>query len=255
VKGITDIGQSVIVYTIGRLPVMETINLPLGFTSGYQATKLINALYQKFKPKELDDVHVLYFHAHGPGLFSTKKQIAKMEDLKSQRIKCDGVSAKTVEAMGALPVTMPIPETYDALMKGLVDGILLPMEALKGFRLGELVKCTYINRGAAYSSGQFVTMNKAKWNALPPDIQQIFTKVSEEWIEKQGKQWDELDKEGREFSITKGLKVVTATPEDVEKAFKRTRPLAEAYAKELNKKGLPGDEIIGFCQNFLKTHQ
>jgi len=49
------------------------------------------------------------------------------------------------------------------------------------------------------TSGMFVVMNKGKWNALPPDIQNIIEKVNEEWIEKQGKAWDEIDKERREW--------------------------------------------------------
>jgi TRAP-type transport system periplasmic protein len=56
VKGISDIGMSVLSYTSGRFPLMEVIDLPLGYKSGYQVTRLINAFYNKFQPKEMDDV-------------------------------------------------------------------------------------------------------------------------------------------------------------------------------------------------------
>ncbi len=53
VEGISDIGFSVLAYTRGRFPVIAAVDLPLGYTSGTVATKVVNAVYEKFKPKEL----------------------------------------------------------------------------------------------------------------------------------------------------------------------------------------------------------
>lgn len=114
VKGIADIGWSIMSYTRGKFPLTEVIDLPLGYKSGYVATKLINAYYDKFKPKEFDETKVLYLHAHGPGILTTKKPVYKLEDLKGMKIRSTGLSAKIVQALGAAPVGMPITETYDA---------------------------------------------------------------------------------------------------------------------------------------------
>jgi len=51
VKGIVDIGLSIMSYTPGRMPLSEVIVLPLGYKSGAQASKMANAFYQQFKPK------------------------------------------------------------------------------------------------------------------------------------------------------------------------------------------------------------
>ncbi len=71
VKGVVDVGTNLLAYSPGRLPLSEVLQQPLGYKSGYQGTKLANAYYQKFKPKEFDDVHVLVsprcsagFHIH-----------------------------------------------------------------------------------------------------------------------------------------------------------------------------------------------
>ena len=56
VKGLSDVGMSVLSYTRGRFPLTEVIDLPLGYKNGTAATKLVNLYYNKFKPKELDDV-------------------------------------------------------------------------------------------------------------------------------------------------------------------------------------------------------
>ena len=66
-KGIADVGGCLLAYAPGRLPLSEVLQQPLGYTSGYQATKLANAYYQKFKPKEFDDVKVMYLHGAAPG--------------------------------------------------------------------------------------------------------------------------------------------------------------------------------------------
>jgi len=49
-------------------------------------------------------------------------------------------------------------------------------------------------------------MNKEKWNLLPPDVQKVIEAVNVEWIEKTGKGWDEIDKEGREFTLARVIR-------------------------------------------------
>jgi TRAP-type C4-dicarboxylate transport system substrate-binding protein len=73
VKGIADIGESCFAYTRGKFPMMEVIDLPLGYRSGVSATNLINAFYAKYNPKELADVKVLWLHAHAPAFFSPRR--------------------------------------------------------------------------------------------------------------------------------------------------------------------------------------
>jgi TRAP-type C4-dicarboxylate transport system substrate-binding protein len=70
------------------------------------------------------------------------------------------MAAKIVAALGGVPVAMPMPETYDSLSRGTVDGTVNPQEALQGFKFGEVVKFTTQIWGASYSTGFFVVMNK-----------------------------------------------------------------------------------------------
>jgi TRAP-type C4-dicarboxylate transport system substrate-binding protein len=253
VKGIVDIGLSIMSYTPGRMPLSEVIVLPLGYKSGAQATRMANAFYNHFKPKEYDDVKLFYLHAHGPGFFHTKTPVNKIEDLKGLRIKSDANTSKVVAAAGATPTTMPMLETYDALKRGLADGVLLPIETLKGWKFGEVCKYTYENWGNSYANGFFVAMNKEKWNSLPKDIQQIIDKLNEEWFEKQAKLWSAIDDEGREFAIKTGHKIVKAPPEEEAAMRERMKPLLDAYVASMKEKGLPGEEALTWCQEYLKT--
>jgi TRAP-type C4-dicarboxylate transport system substrate-binding protein len=255
VKGISDIGMSVLSYTAGRFPLMEVIDMPLGYRTGYQATRLCNAFYNKFQPKELDDVKVMYLHGHGPGILHTQdKKITKLEELKGKKIRCTGTTAKMVSHWGAAPVAMPQTETYDAVQKGVVDGLMSPIETLKGWKFAEVTKYTTLNYGSAYSMAFFVVMNKQKWNALPKDIQATVQKVNEEWIEKTGKAWDEIDKAGWEFAKSKGHQFIPLSKQEDERWAAAARPVFGEYAQAMKAKGLPGEEALKFCRDWLKKN-
>ena len=256
VKGIADVGLSCFTYTRGKFPLTEVIDLPLGLKNGVTATRMANAWLKKFQPKELDEVKMLYVHAHGPGLIHTvKKPVATLEDLKGMKIRSTGLASKIITALGASPVGTTMPETYDALRTGVAEGATAPIQALKGFRWGEVVKYTILNYGSSYSTGFFVAMNKAKWNALPPDIQKIFEQVSAEWIEKTGALWDSTDQDGIKFITDRGNKMLPLSKEEDDKWAAKVRPLLDQYVKDMQAKGLPGAESLKFAQDYIKANQ
>ena len=251
-NGISDIGLSVLAYTRGKFPLSEVIDLPLGYRSGLAATRLINAYYAKFKPKEFDNVKVMYLHAHGPGLLHTKKPVRTLADMQGMKIRCTGLSAKVVKALGGIPVAMPMGETYDALSRGVVDGSMAPQESLQGWKWGEVVKDTTESFGCAYSTGFFVVMNKNKWNSLPPDVKKIIEQVNQEWIDKTGRCWDEIDKKGREFTLSLGNRIITLSNEENLRWALRVQPILNEYVANMKAKGLPGAEALKFCQEQLR---
>jgi TRAP-type transport system periplasmic protein len=252
VKGISDIGMSVLAYTKGKFPLTEVIDLPLGYTDGMAATHLTNRYFAKFKPKEFDEVKILYLHAHGPGILHTKKAVSKLEELKGLRVRCTGTVTEIVKALGGVPVSMPMGETYDALNRGMVEGSMAPMESMEGWKWGEVVKFTTESFGSAYSTAFFVAMNKEKWNALPADIQKTIETINAEWAEKTGKLWDEVDKSGKAFSLKLGNKIIPLAKEENQKWATAVKPVLEEYLKRMKEKGLPGEEALKFCLEFLK---
>ena len=56
------------------------------------------------------------------------------------KIRCTGTTAKMVSHWGAAPVAMPQTETYDAVQKGVVDGLMSPIETLKGWKFAEVTQ-------------------------------------------------------------------------------------------------------------------
>jgi TRAP-type C4-dicarboxylate transport system substrate-binding protein len=244
VNSISDIGMSVFAYTRGRFPVMEALDLPLGYPSGLVATRTANAFYEKFQPKELSQVKLLYLHAHGPGLLHTKRPVPTMADLEGMKIRSTGLSAKIVEKLGGVPVAMPQPSTYEALQKGVVEGTFGPIEVLKGWKQGEVVKSTTDCKSVGYTTAMFVVMNRSKWEKLPADVQKIFTEVSQEWIDVHGRTWDKNDEEGLAFTLSLGNQVIPLSDAESAKWKGAVQPIIDNYVQTANGKGLAGDDYI-----------
>ncbi|MBA4421716.1 MAG: C4-dicarboxylate ABC transporter substrate-binding protein [Syntrophus sp. (in: bacteria)] len=254
VKGISDIGMSVFAYTRGRFPMLEVLDLPMGYPNGRVATRVANEFYRKFTPKELEGVKLLYLHAHGPGLLHTKAPVTTIEQLKGMKIRSTGLSAKIVQALGAVPVAMPQGQTYESLQKGVVEGTFAPIETLKGWKQAEVIKSTTDCSAIGYTTAMFVVMNLKKWNALPADVQKVMEEVSSQWIDIHGKAWDQLDQEGREYSLSLGNKIVSLSADENARWQNAVRPIIEEYIKDVSAKGLPAQKAVAEVENLIKQY-
>jgi TRAP-type C4-dicarboxylate transport system substrate-binding protein len=256
VTGLSDIGFSVLAYTRGRFPVIAAVDLPLGYTSGLVATKVIMDFYKKFNPKELQDTKVMYLHAHGPGLVHTKdKPVKKLEDMKGLKLRGHGTSSLFQKALGATPVPKPMPECYQMIQKGVVEGASYPFEANKGWRLGEVTNFATAAFSAAYTTSFFVVMNRDKYNSLPKDIQQIINDINEEWVIKHGEEWDKSDLEGIQFFLSKGGTIIGLDPNESARWKKAVSPVADQYVADMKKKGFKdAQEYVNFVRASIDKH-
>ena len=251
INGLSDLGMSCLSYTRGRFPLLEGLDLPLGYPDGKVATRVVNEAVAKYAPAELQDVHVLYMHAHGPGILASRKDVRTLADMKGLKVRATGLSAKIVESLGGTPVAMSQPETYESLQKGVVDATLCPMETLKGWKQGEVIRSVTDTKHIGYTTTMFVVMNKNKWNNLPADLQQVFTEVSAEWVDKHGVAWDQADEEGRQFVDELKHEVIELAPDDAPAWKAAVQPILDEYVKTTTAKGLPGAEFLKDLQTMI----
>ena len=253
VNGISDIGMSCFAYTRGRFPLLEGLDLPVGYPDGKTATKIATAITKEFNPKEVQDTKVLYVHAHGPGVLHTKKKaVQELADLKGLKIRSTGLSAKIVKTLGALPVAMPQGDTYEALQKGTVDGTIGPIEVLKGWKQGEVIKYSTDIPGIGYTTSMFVVINTRKWQALPDNLKKIFEDVSAEWVAIQGQAWDDADAAGRAYTLERGNQIYSLSEAESAKWKAQVKPILDDYVKKTTGKGMPGDKILARINEMLK---
>jgi len=254
VEGIADIGMSCCAYSMGRFPATELVDYPFGYPSGWVATKVANDFYNKFKPAEFDDTHLLYHHAHGPGLvLTTKKPVRKLEDLKGLVIRSTGVGAKIADALGAEGYGASQKEAYELLSKGTIDGSLTPAEVLKGWKQAEVINYVTNCYKVGYTTDFFVTMNKDKWNSLPGSAQKVITKLSEEWIDKHGMVWTYYDKAGKDYLLTfKGREWIELSDAEQARWIAAVAPIKDTYKAEKSKMGLPAAEYEKYLPERIK---
>jgi TRAP-type C4-dicarboxylate transport system substrate-binding protein len=257
VKGRSDLGFSMLAYSQGRFPVMGTVDLPLGYTNGKVATAVANEIYRQFKPKELSDTEVMYLHALGPNLINTRgKAVRRLEDIRGLRIRVPGVSnALVAKSLGAVPIAKPMPEYYQLVKSGSVNGCIHPLEALKGWKLAEVENYVTASYPIASTSTFFVVMNKNRWNSLPKDIQDIIKAINVEWIPQHGEAWDTTDKEGMLFFLNHGGQIIGLDDQEAARWKKAVAPIVDDYAKMLDEKGLNGRKTVDAAIAILKTMQ
>jgi TRAP-type C4-dicarboxylate transport system substrate-binding protein len=257
VKGRSDLGLSVLSYTPGnRFPVMGTVDLPLGYTSGKVATAVANEVYRKFRPKELSDTKVMYLHAHGPGLINTRgKAVRKMEDMKKLKFRTTGPAAEVVKALGAIPVSAPMPECYQMIRSGKADGSMHPVESHKGWKLAEVENYLTAAYSVSYTVTFFVIMNKEKWDALPQNIKVILEEINNEWLLQHGEAWDTSDMEGMQFFLSKGGQLIGLESSEAARWKMAIDPIIQDYARSLEEKGLKGQDIVNFTISTLNSMQ
>ena len=242
VEGIADIGFSNISYTFGRFRVTEALDLPLGFPNAWVANHVANDFFREFKPKEWDKIHMLSMHTSPVNVVLTAtKPVNKLEDLKGMTVRGQGFIAEVVSALGATPRAIPMPEAYEAMQKRVLEGLMIPMETLRAFRLAEVSKyateCWPI--GQVYTF--YLIMNKDSWNKLPANIQKIINEYPFE--EKLATAWNEIDIDGKNLGMTTGLKFIELPREEMTKWKKAVEPVVDKYVKSMVAAGYKEKEI------------
>ncbi len=252
VTGIADIGLAHFAYSRGRFPVMEAIELPLGFPSAWVGAGVANEFYDKFRPKELDQFHPLAFCASTPNVIGTlTKPVRTLEDLKGLKIRGTGRIGDIVKALGATPMPIEMVDLYEALRRGVLDGNLGSAEQLEGFKIGELLKYVTASWKTGGCFGFYVMMSKHKWDGLPPDMQKLFTDVSNEYKDKWGIAFNSIDFGGIEYLKKNGGQVINLSDTEAAKWVKAVQPVIADYKKDLVAKGYKEQEVDTWI-NFIK---
>lgn len=252
-NGIVDIAISTHGATPGRYPLTELVSLPfVAPASGSNSEAMSRRLTEisgQYLAKEHDGLRILYMAVTNPLLVHSIQPIEKVEDLKGKKIRFQGIQLKNViDAIGAVPVPVPPPETQDALSKGIVDAATFPHEGASSFDLGTVVKYS-IEPGI--SSATFaVVMNPAKYESLPADLKALIDKTTGPAAAQAfGAMWDKAEAEGKAAMTAKGVKQTTLPPAEVAKLKALVAPQVETAIAALEAKGL---QARAFHQAFIK---
>ena len=254
-KGIADISYTLQDYTPGRFPLTSVFELPFMITSATRTSEAMWKVYEKFPEfqKEYRKVKLLALFCHPSGNFNTmKKPILSIGDLKGMKFRT--ASPHVTEALkmfGAVPVHMPVTETYMSLERGVIEGTVLPWEGNFVFKLAELLK--YGTETKFYTMTMMVVMNKRKWDSLPDDVKKVFEETTGMAMSVEaGRVFDETNAPMRNLCVKKGMQVIQLPSEEKKKLEALSEPIRSGWVKEMTEKGYPGQMILEAAIEYTK---
>jgi TRAP-type transport system periplasmic protein len=246
VDGVVDMSYGMPVYTPGHFRLTSVVELPFLFDSAEQASAVLQELYetQPAIQEEFEGVEVLALWTHDLGeLFTVDEPVASAEDLAGMSIRSPGpIQNALVERVGATPVTVPVPEAYDALERGVVDGIVIGSTALRSFALQEVIN--YATVGGFFVSPFFLVVNDDSWNRISAEDQEVIRSWIDERMETVP--WDFYDSGYEDIFASlpdEGVEVVELDEAELAEWRAIGEEVIEEWIEEREADGLPAREI------------
>lgn len=236
--GVVDIIWMVNGYTPGLFPRTEVFELPTIFTNDLGAANLaMHDLFDEHLAADFQDVHVLFLHVHaGQALQMANKLVRNPQETRGLKLRVPGPTGNAVvEAMGATPVTMPVPDLPQALSTSAVDGALIPWEIIPALQLFETTQYQIEgpNNNRFGTTTFQVSMNKGRWDSLPDDLKAIFDKHSgEEWLKQIAATWRSIDDFGIKMAVDNGNEHVVLTEDEMNGFNTALSPVVDRWIDE-----------------------
>lgn len=114
-----------------------------------------------------------------PYVLLTTKPVTTADDLKGLRLRSGGSPfSRWAENFGAVPVSIGVGETFEAMSQGTIDGSMASIGDLLSFRLVELAKdVTAVPLGTYFSTSNFATA-KTTWANLSAEERTALLKAA-----------------------------------------------------------------------------
>ena len=231
-----------------RYVATQAVEMPNLGTSAEAASVAYWRVHQKYlaKADEHRGVTLIGLTSHGPAVIQTKSALKGLGDLSGQKIRVPGgVGSLVGKALGVTAVKLPAPKVYEALSSGVADGIFMPMETQKSFRLKEVVPFVTIMPGGLYYGSFAFIMNSDFLAGLSEKDRAAVMSVSGEQLSKlSGQQWDAADTAGLAAAKEAGTTITTASADIHKKYLAIMAPVEAGWLERANKAGIDGKAAL-----------
>ena len=183
----------------------------------------------------------------------TRKPIRKIDDLRGTRIKVVGDVSNALKELGVEAMSLSNSEVYVALQKGILDGLITPVETLESLKFAEVAKyVTMINFYRTHSGMRM--MNLDKFNSLPPDIKKVFENNIEYYGQETEAEVGRTNQHAMDAGKKLGVEFIPISKEEVTKFYAPIKTMAQKEAQGLDAKGLPGTKILNEAQRLIQLY-
>jgi TRAP-type transport system periplasmic protein len=179
-SGTADMGWIFTGLYSGQFSYCEASTLPFMFPNAAVGGKVTWEIFNKYPEiqSQWKDNKILATWVAEPYFMVSRSKFYKtLADFSNMKIRVPGgPPIDFIKAMGATPVTYPMPDCYMNLKNGVFDAMLIPAEAYMGFNIYQVAPyATYVPTINVYHA---IAMNMNDWNSFPKEIQDQIMSVS-----------------------------------------------------------------------------
>ena len=181
VEGVADITFGVSGYTPALFPKTMLAIPPGKAESSHEATMRLLAVFDEHLADEYADVKVIGLTtAAGVGIAATR-DVSTMEGLNGAKIvPYAAMTTPIIEAMGAVPVQMPVTEMYTGLSTGTIDGAYATYNNMTPPWNFWDVATHFVTNVPVQHAVIFVVMNRERYEGLSAEHRAIIDELSGE---------------------------------------------------------------------------
>jgi TRAP-type C4-dicarboxylate transport system substrate-binding protein len=189
-----------------------------------------------------------------PGIVTRDRAVRSLQDLVGLRLRAPTELMDLLKTLGADPVNMPMADVYASLARGVIDGVVAPLDALRSLHLAEVAHNftrLAIPRGAYPARA----IRNERLQALPALLQAIVRDSGASWEAALERELTQAQGAGLAYAKEHGI-VLNDFPEADQQAFDRAyNTAASARADGLRALGVDGNAIFDAAQRQLgSTH-
>ena len=244
-QGVTDLAFGLNGIPRGRYPRTSIMEMPFVAESADSASKALWAMLPDLLAEDYRDFKPIALHCHNPGLFHTRdKSLKTIADVKGLRMRAPNPPTQALLAyLGATPVGMPPGQVYENIEKGVIDGAVFPWDAIKGFRLENILKHHLDAR--VYTSCFHLVMSPKRYAELAPDVQKaIDATTGQALTDKFGAWWNKWDQAGLDAVKPLNHEIVRVDDATREKWRADLKPVLDGELAKLEKEGIANARAI-----------
>ena len=243
--GVVDIVWTLPGYTPGRFPLTEVFELPFVCADAVATSQAVTMFHRERMRGEYADTQPLVFHSTPPSHIHTiNRQVRTLEDIQGLKVRAASRNdAAMLEALGAVPVGMPIAQTYEALSRGVVQGVWIPWGVMRPYRLQEV---TPNHTEVALICRPFVlTMNKGRYDGLPDEIRRIVDETTGMALaQRLGALWQQDENRGRDLAVQRGHPILTLPRSERARWRTATAPVIDEWVAKVDAMGYDGQALL-----------
>ena len=250
-RGDIEIASTVQDYNAARFPRSSVMELPLMFDSAVAGTQAMWRLFQEGDiAADYAAVKVLGLYTLPPyGIFTNGKKIAQLRDLRGLRIRTPSPTVGlALSRLGAIPVGVPVDIIGEMLETRTINAITYGWDSLttaKGAGDKKLADQVDVLVDANFAApALMVVMNRAKWDALPPDLQAVIEKHSGGFVAGNAKLRDDAEAVARaKMRVDPKYSYRDLTAEERTEMAKAIEPAVVDWKAAMVRQGIDGEAL------------